>query len=174
MFVITNYINRLKQDNLDWQISKRKYIELVDPDEWQIRQWCRVHPVPHKFLSWKYIKPKLIHMLIFLSLWALVCLVIFSIVNDNKNNQKEQNTVIAGKTCRSFNKNDHVRIQYGDYEGVLGTIVGGCESGQEYQLQIDKNTQIDLPDDNKGAVNVGETVIGINSYKNMTVIGKEK
>lgn len=99
---------------------------------------------------------------------------IFMAVKGSAEEGKSQEVAQEVNNCKRFNKGDHVRIQYGDYKGVAGKIIGGCEEYENYQVDIDEGEKVNFPNDgNVEVVDVGEKTIAVNSYENLVVIEEE-
>lgn len=94
--------------------------------------------------------------------------------DNNKNKPPKQATQTETKNCRDFNINDKVRIQYGRFVGNVGTVVGGCEQGQNYQIKIDEGSMANPEDGNANPVGVGGWVIDVNKGANLVKIEMDK
>lgn len=92
-----------------------------------------------------------------------------SIAEDNKQREK----AYAGHSCKAHELGDRVKIEYGEWAGVTGEIVGGCGHEEDYQVKLDAQ-KFDVPNDSKDPVDVGGRVIGVDTYKNLTNIEKDK
>lgn len=165
MFILENYLSNRKQKIANWETAKAKWLNQVGYR--YESQWNREHPYPTIKLG-EYIP--YVGAVILASIF--VFFVINVIISSAETDKKEMNATKEGMTCRMFNKNDHVNIQNGDYENTKGTIVGGCNNGEDYQVKIDDNQKVDLPADGLDAVDVGGKIIPIDSYKHIVVIEK--
>lgn len=89
----------------------------------------------------------------------------------NENKPEEPVASTEGKNCKYFNLDDKVRIQYGDFTGNVGVIIGGCEQNQDYQVKIEENSWANISNDgNSEPVNVGGWTISVNDEDNLAVI----
>lgn len=92
-------------------------------------------------------------------------------IAENQKNKPKEETVQTDKNCQAFNKDDHVRIQYGDYKGNNGTIVGGCEKDQAYQVKLDDKQYANISNDgNNEPVEVSNNLISVNDKDNLVKI----
>lgn len=128
-------------------------------------------------------RPTRKYKLAFRSLVILLCvaLAVFlavgfakEVAEKQKNKPKEAPAVVEGKNCQNFNKNDKVRIQYGDHVGNVGTIIGGCEANEQYQVKIDEGSKANVSDNNPEAVDVGGWTISVDDQDNLVVIDDKK
>jgi len=92
----------------------------------------------------------------------------------------EEATVVAVAdeyvgNCKKFNTGDYVRIQYGDFAGVEGRIIGGCGEREEYQVEFVDGSETEVPHDGiSGAVDVSGWRIGVDSSNNLVVVEEKK
>jgi len=73
-----------------------------------------------------------------------------------------------------FNKDDRVRVIAGDYNNTTGTIIGGCNKGEEYQIKLDDGVKANINNDGLDEIDVSGKIIGVGSYKDLVEIKKEK
>lgn len=98
----------------------------------------------------------------------------FMMISESVDEEKKlQEKAYAGHSCKAHELNDRVKIEYGEYEGATGVIVGGCGHDEDYQVELDEQ-KFDVPSDGQEAIDVGGKIVGVDSYKNLTKIEKEK
>lgn len=160
-------LEKLKSD-YDARVKKWEH----DRDEWVAAgddryhsEYAERHPRPGSIAK-KLIKSAILGLCIGLSI-SIIALTVKEVEADmDKNDSAAQS--VSGKNCKKFNKNDYVRIQYGNYEGNQGLIVGGCSDDEDYQVKIDEGSEDVFGKD------VGDNTISVNSYKNLVVLKESK
>lgn len=186
MFVIERII-RDRQDKIDaWSKKREKIVEAADYHS-EVRDWEQRNPKPYSFA--KIARVLGISFLVLALVFILSMYIREAIVSYNspqsqasraeKAKQKALQEAEAAKhqshnNCRKFNKNDHIRIQYGDYSGVFGTVVGGCNNNESYQIKIDNGQKADLPDGNDEKVDVSGKTIAVDSDDNLVKVEENK
>jgi hypothetical protein len=83
-------------------------------------------------------------------------------VNEKNKNKPQEEVAVevkpedSVKNCKKFNLNDFVVVQYGYYQNQSGTIVGGCEKEEQYQVKLSESK--------------GDAVLSVNSGDNLVVV----
>lgn len=175
MFVIEKAINDYR-DRVDrWERARDKWIA-DDPSEYGYRSerdYESKHPRPGSRV--RAIGGVIMPVFLVMMVAGTIATVVVSNSREAKKNPKPEAAKVEGKNCRDFNMNDHVRVQYGDYENTTGIIVGGCEGTQSYQVKFDGNQKKNVPNDGEsGDVDVGGRIIGVDSSDNLVVIEEPK
>ncbi len=171
MFVIEKLVNDLHTKDEAWLKARDRWVK-ADDYRYE-REYEERNPRPGSLLK-KIGKSLVIGLLI-----GIMTTLFIGFIKEVKisNDNKPEVAQTEGKNCQNFNKNDHVRIQYGDFVGNNGVIIGGCESNEAYQVKIDDGSKASVGNDGmEGPVDVGGRVIGVNDSKNLIVveIPKEK
>lgn len=92
-----------------------------------------------------------------------------------KDETKKIETSEFGEGCRDFKLNDYARIQYGDYAGIKGRIIGGCERSQAYQVKLDNDQHANISYDGIAeSIDVGSHIISVDSSDNLAIIQDKK
>lgn len=177
MFIISNFLNNRKDKLATWRAARNKFENSEEYEfHWQLDRWDQKHPKPVK--QWADVKWTIMGgALIFLAISGIVGLGFT--VSDNQSKKPKTSQAAKketpSKNCRDFNKGDYVRIQYGNYVNTNGTIIGGCDYDNDYQVKIDEGTKTDLPQDGTyEPVDVGGRTIGVDSKSNLVIIEKDK
>lgn len=173
MFVIEKLQDDYRRDVEAWNAACKKWVngggEYLYRNE---REYREEHPHPKdKFvIAWRA-------FVIAVCVAAFAALIMLVIVPGAKNHKTEKKEVPVaevhknGDDCQGYKVGDHIRIQYGDYEGVTGTLIGGCKQDQDYQIKIDQNQNANTDSDSSTEkVDVSGNIIGVNSHKNIVVI----
>lgn len=170
MFVIEKLKNDLDARERAWERARDKWVAKSDYN--YPREYAESHPSPKQKIR-SLVKATIIG----LSIGLLVVLFVGFIAEvreSKKNAPKEETPAVVDKNCKYFNLNDRVRIQYGDFTGVEGEIIGGCEEHAEYQVKLDEGSTATVSNDGiEGKTEVGGWTIGVNSYKNLAVLEGE-
>lgn len=186
MFVIERLV-RDRQDKIDaWEKKRKKIVDEADYNS-EVRDWEERNPKPYSIV--KFARALGISFLVLVLAFTLSMYIREAIVSYNspqsraarveKAKQKASAEAEAAKhqshnNCRKFNKNDHIRIQYGDYASLFGVVVGGCNDNESYQIKLDKDQKADLPDGNNEKVDVGSKTIAVGSDDNLVKVEENK
>lgn len=167
MFVIEKIVNDQRSAVERWESARDKWVNAADYR--YAREYEESHPRPGYWVK-KTAKAVLVGVLIGV-MFVLIMGFAKEVKISNDNKPKEAVAQTEGKSCRKFNKDDHVRIQYGDFTGNNGVIVGGCEESEEYQVKIDPNSKANVGNDgNEGPVDVSGWIIKVNDEDNLVVV----
>jgi hypothetical protein len=166
MFVVQNMLNELDDKKRKWQQDCDKWISEGGEYSYRtVREYERKHPRPDHILR---------IMIASLPCFVVVCLVSIFLLSIVFKAEEEYNHIANatrdGSNCRMFDLNDHVKINAGEYFNTQGTIIGGCNKGEEYQIKLDDGSKANIRNDDKDAVDVSGRIIGIRSYKDLVKI----
>jgi len=166
MFVIDKLKQDLKERQDAWERAR---------DKWVLEGKYRYHsdyedrfPKPGHYFRFAF------RGLLIGSIISVLILLMVGFINEQKEANKNKTTETSEaeeKDCKSFNKDDYVRIQYGDYSDLTGNIVGGCEPRESYQVRLSEGQKAWVRNDGiRDKVDVGDRIIGVNTYKNLVVV----
>ena len=193
MFVIEHLIGtRIADRNKKLENWERRLRAVEENAEYsyQVDSWQRLNPRPN---SWGEIRNRVVIItLIGLIFSSLVGIAATAVRSYNSPESKSRRAQVAAqekaekekadkesaklaasggeKKCGKFNLNDKVRIQYGDFVGNVGKVIGGCADNESYQVKIDDGSKADLPDGNDEKASVGGWIIDVNSDENLVKI----
>lgn len=174
MFVIEKFLNDLRAREEAWERACEKWVKGGGEYDYRTKRDYRSnHPRPTDTI--KYV----VKMCITAVAVAICLFLLFGFAREIAENQRKQpkkeETAQTDKNCQRFNKDDHVRVQYGDYAGVTGRLIGGCEGGQIYQVKLDDNQKAQVPNDGHSEeVEVGGRTIGVDNENNLVQIDDKK
>jgi hypothetical protein len=171
MFVIEKLLNDHRAAVERWEIAREKW--KGEHDYYSNSDYEERYPRP---LNWVKVIARSTVIGVAVGLFMVVFIGFLKEIKvEQQNKPKEETAQAEGKNCKYFNKNDYVRIQYGDYANINGRIIGGCEEHNDYQVKLDENSWANLPSDgNESAVDVGGRTISVDSYKNLAVVEDKK
>lgn len=172
MFVVQKFFNDFRDKDEAWERARDKWIaEGERSDGYNYRsegEYERKHPRPS-------VKLKTRIRAFFVVLAALALLGLMGLFIHDQVTKPKPPEVAQSKNCQAFNKDDHVRIQYGDYASTTGRIIGGCEGSQPYQVKLDPDQKASVPGDGLAEqVDVSNRTIGVDSQNNLVVIEDKK
>lgn len=167
MFIIENALDNYRKATERWEDAREKWVN--SGDYRYERDYEEKHPRP---LNWVKVIGKSVAIGVCIGLMGVLIIGFakeVKVSNDNK--PKEETAQTDGKNCQAFNKGDKVRVQYGDYIGNVGTIIGGCESTEDYQVKIDEGSMANIGNDgNEAAIAVGGRTIAVDDKKNLVKV----
>lgn len=186
MFVLENYINTRKEKINAWLIARDKWVAADSYGYRSERDYERKYPFP--VAKWDVIGRVFVICFLVLMLVGTVASTIYHSVQQSHTPQavaareahkaeeaRAESAIQSGDKCGEFKKNDHIRIQYGDYVGLTGSIVGGCRKSENYQIKLDPNQKADVSSDgNSDKVDVGGWTIAVDSSSNLVVVEQPK
>jgi membrane protein implicated in regulation of membrane protease activity len=170
MFIIENYLETRKRKIEAWENAREKWLN--SGDQYEPRYSSEYH-VSYPVVRWDKILGAAIPVAASVLVVAFVGFFIYKQATkpEDPNKKIAESAQTEGKNCQAFNKEDHVRVQYGDYKGNNGTIIGGCEANQEYQVKLDANQWASISNDgNSQPVDVSNKVISVDDKQNLVKI----
>lgn len=166
MFILEKLINDHRSKIARWEYDREKWVNAGSYRYYS--EYKRNHPHPNDIFKKTF---QAIWVIIGFALLALfITGVVDSSIETEKKNRIEENKVVAGKNCKAFNNNDHVKINSGDYSGAIGTIIGGCEKDKPYQVKLDKGVKADIPNDGQDAIDVSGKIVEVSSKKDLILV----
>lgn len=166
MFIIEKFIDDYNRRVEQWERARDKWKD--EHEYYSNSDYEERYPRP---LNWVKVIPKAMAIGAIIGLMGVLIIGFAKEIKVSNDNKPKEEVVQSDKNCRDFNKDDHVRIQYGDYTGNNGKIIGGCEEGQHYQVKLDENQKANVSNDgNEDPVDVGGNTISVDSSKNLVKI----
>lgn len=184
MFVIENFLESRRKSIRAWEVAREKVNERSDYAS-QVHSWENSNPKPK---SIGYILKTAWTVFLILAVLATIAFKVNIAINDynspeavaareetarQKEEQKkaEEASIVAEggevKDCRKFNKGDFVIVQYGSYKDKTGTVIGGCNEDEAYQVKLTENQTIISQGDE---ITVGGNTLGVDSGDNLVKI----
>ena len=177
MFVIEKLISDHRAGVAAWETARDKWI---DEDQSMYgnyrtkRDYARKHPRPGSTF-FAVSKGVAISMLIATVAIGGSILIVHTAKSNQKSEKTETVQVSKDKNCQHLNVGDYVRIQYGDYEDKKGTVIGGCNPSENYQVKLDDNQMAEIQGDGiEDPVDVSNRLLSVDSIKNLVVIHEPK
>lgn len=172
MFIIEKFISDYRKSVKDWEEARDEWVN--DPKYANryrdVITYERNHPRP---TNWLVVIGRSIAIGVCVGLLGVLIIGFGKEIVVSDKNQPQDTVVQSDKNCESFNRGDKVRIQYGNYAGNVGTIIGGCEADEAYQVKIDAGSKANMPNDNSPEpIDVSGRTISVDSKKNLVQINE--
>ncbi len=169
-FFFEQLMLKYKQAIERWEKDGEKWVAngVRDGYSWRdMRDYRRHYPSPTDIIK------KVLTTIAYIIVGLVVAGFFVAVINNSieaENKQREQ--AYAGHSCKAHEMGDRVKVQYGDWKGVTGVIVGGCGHNEDYQIKLDKQLYSVANDGNNDPVEVEGRLLGVDTYRNIIKIEK--